>query len=82
MKARVNICGRLLIMDMAELDAILELAYKNGEVLDEKWNSGVGGAKGYYTTHAYDIDPSKFHFNIDAISDDQYQMYKLAGKPE
>jgi hypothetical protein len=66
-------------MDIA--NKIMELAFLRGEVIEDKWNRGVDGGEAFYTTHVYDIDPSKFHFTPELITDGQYEMFKLAGKP-
>jgi hypothetical protein len=81
MKIKVNICGRSLILPTKAADEIMELAFKHGEVIEDKWNRGVDGGEAFYTTHVYEIDPSKFYFNTEMVTDGQYEMFKLAGKP-
>jgi hypothetical protein len=81
MKIKMNICGRSLIMPAEVANDIMELAFLRGEVIEDKWNRGVDGGEAFYTTHVYDIDPSKFHFTPELITDGQYEMFKLAGKP-
>ena len=82
MKVKLNICGRTVIVPLSTAEEIMELAFKDGEVIEEKWNRGENGGESFYTTHVYEIDPSKFAFNMETITDGQYQMFKLAGKPK
>lgn len=82
MKVKMTICGRTLVVPLSTAEEIMELAFKEGETLEEKWNRGENGGESFYTTHVYEIDPSKFVFVPETITDGQYQMYKLAGKPK
>jgi hypothetical protein len=67
---------------METAEEIMELAFRYGEQLEEKWNRAVDGVEAYYSMHVYEINPSDFKFSIDVVTDGQYQMYKLAGKPK
>jgi len=82
MKVKMVICGRTLVVPLSTAEEIMEIAFKDGEQCEEKWNRAVDGAESYYSTHVYEINPSDFKFNLDVITDGQYQMYKLAGKPK
>lgn len=82
MKVKMTICNRHLVLPLATAEEIMELAFKDGEVIEEKWNRGVDGGESFYTTHVYEIDPSDFKFSPEVITDGQYEMYKLAGKPK
>ena len=82
MKVKMAICGRNILLPMGAANEIMELAFLHGEIIEDKWNRGVDGGESFYTTHVYDIDPSKFHFSPELITDGQYQMFKLAGKPQ
>jgi hypothetical protein len=81
MKIKMNICGRSLILPAEVANDIMELAFLRGEAIEDKWNRGVDGGEAFYTTHVYEIDPSKFYFTPELITDGQYEMFKLAGKP-
>jgi hypothetical protein len=78
----MDICGRRLVLPLDVAEKIMELAFDKGEVYEEKWNAGKDGKPSFYTTHVYEIDPSKFQYNAELMSEAQYQMYRLAGKPE
>jgi hypothetical protein len=82
MKIRMNICGRNLIMSAEVANEIMELAFTHGEIFEENWHRGEDGKSPYYTKHVYDINPSEFNFTPELITDGQYEMYKLAGKPK
>ena len=82
MKVRINLCGRHMVVPLGVAEQIMELAFAHGEVIEDKWNSGKDGKGSYYTTHVYEIDPSKFQYNLETITEGQYQMFKLAGRPE
>ena len=82
MKVRLTICNRSLVVPLSTAEEIMELAFRYGEVIEDKWNRGVDGGESFYTTHVYEIDPSGFKFAPEVITDGQYQMYKLAGKPK
>jgi hypothetical protein len=82
MKVRMNLCGRTIVVPLETANEIMEAAFLYGEIIEEKWNRGENGAESFYTTHVYEIDPSKFNFSPELITDGQYQMFKLAGKPK
>lgn len=82
MRVRMDVCGRRVVLPLAAAEQIMEIAFSEGEVCEDKWNAGRDGKPAYYTTHVYDIDPSKFQYNAELITEAQYQMYRLAGKPE
>jgi hypothetical protein len=78
----MNIGGRNLVVPLSTAEKIMELAFQDGEIAEEKWNRAVDGVEAYYSTHVYEINPSEFKFSLDVITEGQYQMYKLAGKPK
>lgn len=82
MKVKLHICGRSVVVPLSTAEEIMELAFRDGEAIEDKWNQGENGGGAYYTTHVYEIDPRKWVFNPEAITDGQYQMFKLAGKPK
>jgi hypothetical protein len=82
MKVKMTICGRNLVVPLSTAEKIMELAFQDGEIAEEKWNRAVDGVEAYYSTHVYEINPSEFKFSLDVITEGQYQMYKLAGKPK
>lgn len=82
MKATVNLFGRNLIIPLVTAEKIAELAFAEAEIREEKWHSTKDGVPAHYTTHIYEIDPTKFCFNFELMTDAQYQMFKLAGKPD
>lgn len=82
MKVKMSIGGRNLVVPMETAEEIMELAFRYGEECEQKWNRAVDGVEAYYSTHVYEINPSEFKFSLDTITDGQYQMYKLAGKPK
>ena len=82
MKVKMELGGRSLVVPLTTAEEIMELAFRYGEVCEHKWNRAVDDAEAYYSTHVYEINPSEFKFSLDTITDGQYQMYKLAGKPK
>lgn len=82
MRAKMTLGGETFILPLEVADQILELAFSHGEAYEDKWNPGKDGGKAYYTKHIYEIDPNAFTGRIETISEAQYQMYKLMGKPQ
>jgi hypothetical protein len=61
-----------------QLAGILETA----EIYDEKyWSEAERKAKGIPETYTFHIYPNDNSYTMKLISDAQYQMAKLAGKP-
>jgi len=81
MRVKLSLCGRELVVPLAVAEEIMELAFKGGEVVDQKWHRGENGAASFYTTHVYEINPLDFKFSPEMYTEAQYQMFKLAGKP-
>lgn len=81
MKIRMDICGQHLLLPLDIAEQIMEIAFKHGECYENKWNRGEEGNPAYYTGHVYPIDPSGFKFCPEVITEGQYEMYKMAGKP-
>ncbi len=72
---------RSFILNAEDVAAVVDLLAK-GEVFEEKYHGAEGGRPSYYTYHVYERESMSTIINLRPVSDDEYQMYKLAGKPE
>jgi hypothetical protein len=82
MRVKMNVCGRTVVVPSKVAEKVMEMCFAEGEVWEDRWTSGKDGKPGFYTTYVYEIDPSKFQYNPEIVTETQYQMFKLAGKPE
>ena len=80
-KAIITMGYRSIVMDVDEAVKVVELLAK-GEMYEEKYHSAVGETPSYYTHHIYAMDNMRSVVDFRLISDEEYRMYSLAGKPD
>ena len=81
MKAIIRVNYINYVLDVHDAVKVAEaLSALNGaEVYDTKWH----GPDSQTTRHVFELEEKESqHIEVTLISDSQYQMYKLAGKPE
>lgn len=80
-KIVVQIGYRSFILDAEDAAAVVD-ALSKGEAFEEKYHSAQDGKPSFYTYHVYERESTSTVINLRPVSDEEYQMYKLAGKPE
>lgn len=79
-KVTIEVGFNAFVMDSKDAVAVLDMLAK-AEIYESKYHSDIGGTgKHGYTHHIYVQEPGTV--NMKLISDEAYQLYKLAGKPE
>ena len=79
-KVVINLGYRSVVMDT---DKALELVklLEDVEMYESKYHSAKDGKPSYNTHHIYPM-PQEQAFTMQLITNESYNLYKLAGKPE
>ena len=79
-KVIINLGYRSVVLDTEKAIAIAELL-QDAEVYETKYRNGENGKPSYNTHHIYPMTQDH-SFTMQLITNESYNMYKLAGKPE
>jgi hypothetical protein len=79
-KVVVDIPYGAFVIDAKDALALAEMVSK-AERYQSKYHGASGGTPAHSTSHIYPMNQDAA-FIMRLISDDNYRMYKLAGKPE
>ena len=79
-KVIVNLGYRSIVVDVEKAIAIAELM-QDAEMYQSKYHSAENGNPSYNTYHIFPAEPDN-GFTMQMITNESYQMYKMAGKPE
>lgn len=79
-KVIVNLGYRNVVLDMDKALAIAQML-EDAELYESKYHSAVDGKPSYSTHHIYPMTQEN-SFNMQLVTNESYNMYKLAGKPE
>ena len=79
-KVVIEMGYKSFVMDAEQGLRVLE-ALSNSEIYESKYNSAVGDKPAYNTHHIYPMDSASASLSLKLISNEAYNMYKLAGKP-
>lgn len=79
-KVVVEMGYKSFIMDTKDGVALMEVLGK-AEIYEEKYHRDEGATESRYTYHVYPMDV-RSGIAMRLMSDELYQMYKIAGKPE
>ena len=81
-KLKLTIGYKSFVLPAAKAVQLLEML-DSIELYEDKYHSGEEGKPGFYTHHVYDMDANeKLVTGIEHVTDTNYKMYKLAGKPQ
>ena len=79
-KVIVNLGYRSIVVDAEKAIAIADLL-QDAEMYQSKYHSAENGNSSYQTYHIYPAEPDN-GFTMQLISNESYNLYKLAGKPQ
>lgn len=79
-KVIVSLGYKSVVLDAAKAVAVAELV-ADAEVYESKWHSKSDSREPYNTHHVYPMTQDNSFFSMQLISNETYNMYKLAGKP-
>lgn len=79
-KVIVNLGYRSIVVDIEKAIALAELM-QDAEMYQSKYHSAADGNPSYNTYHVYPAEPDS-GFTMQMITNESYNLYKLAGKPE
>lgn len=79
-KVIVNLGYRSVVLD-AEKALALASMLQDAETYQSKYHSAENGNPSYSTYHIYPVEPDS-GFNMQLLTNESYNLYKLAGKPE
>jgi hypothetical protein len=79
-KVIINMGYRSIVVDV---EAAIEIArlMASAEVYESKYRSAQDGKPSYNTHHIYPMEQDNV-FTMQMVTNEAYNMYKLAGKPE
>lgn len=78
-KVVISMGYKSFVMDTKDAVALMDVLAK-AEVYEEKYHSAVGDQPSHHTYHVYPLDTNG-GVNMRLVSDEAYNMYKMAGKP-
>jgi len=81
MKAIIRVGYSDYVLDTDKAVAIIE-SLEGAEVYESKYHAKTAEDDSYYTYHVYNQHEEFIDRKLTLITDEQYNMYKLAGKPE
>jgi hypothetical protein len=79
-KVIVNLGYRSVVLD-AEKALALVAMMQDAEMYQSKYHSGENGSPSFNTYHIYPIEGDN-GFNMQMLTNESYNLYKLAGKPD
>jgi len=79
-KVVVNLGYRSIVVDTDKALAIAELM-ADAETYQSRYHSAEGDKPSYHTFHIYPVEPDN-GFTMQILTNEAYNMYKLAGKPD
>ncbi len=79
-KVVMNLGYRSIVVDADKAIAIAELI-QDAETYQSKYHSGENGKPSYHTFHIYPVEAEN-GFTMQLITNEAYNMYKMAGKPD
>jgi hypothetical protein len=81
MKLIVNIANKKYILTPEQYDAVMD-AIVDAPIYDTQYHRAEGGKAAYYTHHVFERVDTEQVASVEALSDGQYTLAKLAGRPE
>lgn len=79
-KVVINLGYRSVVVDMEKALALAHLL-EDAEIYESKYHSAENGKSSYNTHHIYPMSQDT-SFTMQLVTNESYNMYKLAGKPE
>ncbi len=80
-KAIITMGYRSIVLDTEDAVKVVNLLAA-GEMYEDKYHSGVDGKQSYNTHHIYPMESMRAAVDLRLLSNEEYRMYKMAGKPD
>tara|TARA_R110000868_G_scaffold358321_2_gene619826 strand:+ start:666 stop:908 length:243 start_codon:yes stop_codon:yes gene_type:complete len=80
MKLIVQIAGRKVVITPEQYDRVMEIT-ADAPLYDTKYNGKEGNVPSYYTHHIFERNDQELIGSLEALSDAQYTLAMLAGRP-
>jgi hypothetical protein len=81
MKLIVSIASKKYILTPEQYDVVMD-AIVDAPIYDTQYHRAEGGKAAYYTHHVFDRIDTEQVASVEALSDGQYTLARLAGRPE
>ena len=81
MKLIVSIANKKYILTPEQYDVVMD-AIVDAPIYDTQYHRAEGGKPAYYTHHVFERLGTEQVASVEALSDGQYTLAKLAGRPE
>lgn len=79
-KVIVNLGYRNMVLEADKALALVKLM-EDAELYQSKYHSGENGKPSFNTHHIFPVEPDN-GFTMQLLTNESYNLYKLAGKPE
>lgn len=79
-KVIINLGYRHVVLDADKALALIGML-EDAEMYESKYHSAVDGKSSYNTHHIYPMTQDNA-FTMQMVTNESYNLYKLAGKPE
>lgn len=79
-KVIVNLGYRSIVLEAEKALAFISIV-QDAEMYQSKYHSGETGKPSFNTYHIYPVDADS-GFNMQMLTNESYNLYKLAGKPD
>lgn len=79
-KVIVNLGYRSIVVDAEKAIAIADIV-QHAEMYQSKYHSAENGIPSFNTHHIYPVEPDN-SFTMQMLTNESYNLYKLAGKPD
>jgi len=79
-KVIVNLGYRSIVLDAEKALTFISMV-QDAEMYQSKYHSGENGKPSFNTYHIYPMDADN-GFSMQMLTNESYNMYKLAGKPD
>lgn len=79
-KVIISLGYRNVVLDTEKAVALMEML-QDAEMYESKYHSAADGKPSYNTHHIYPMTQENA-FTMQLVTNEAYNMYKLAGKPE
>lgn len=79
-KVIISLGYRNVVLDTEKAVALMEML-QDAEMYESKYHSAADGKPSYNTHHIYPMTQENA-FTMQLVTNESYNMYKLAGKPE
>ena len=80
-KAIITMGYRSIVLDVEDAVKVVNIL-AGGELYEDKYHSSEGNRPAFSTHHIYPMETMRSAVDLRLLSNEEYRMYSMAGKPE